>query len=85
MLAEGLLRRPGSVVDVPSNADAARALGWTVYAYQRMLDSVCEAFAARGVPGLRGVAGKPQTYRRQHLVDHVVSTGVITSADLHLL
>jgi len=85
-LAEGVLTQsvPGRG-SIPSAADAARRLGWSLTTYNRKLDNVCEKLDKLGVPGLRGGAGKLATQRRARLVEYAVSSHLVSVADLPLL
>ena len=69
-LAEPMLRRDGTGFSaIPSSAEAARTLGWD----------------RAGVAGLRGGVGKLATNRRARLVEHAVTSHLVTAGDLHLL
>lgn len=85
-LAENVLRRPESGRgEIPSSADAAARLGWTLPAFTRKLDTVCGKLERQGVTGLRGEGGKLATNRRMRLVEHAVATRLVTRDDLALL
>lgn len=85
-LAEDVLRRGGrGQGSIPSSAAAAERLGWTLTKFNRKLDTVCEKLTRTGVRGLSGQPGKLASSRRTRLVDHAVSTGLVTAADLALL
>lgn len=85
-LAENVLRRPESGRgEIPSSADAAARLGWTLTAFTRKLDTVCGKLEREGVTGLRGGRGKLATNRRMRLVEHAVATRLVTRDDLALL
>lgn len=85
-LAEPLLRRgPRGPGAVPSSADAARRLGWTLTKFNRKLDNVCEKFARTGVRGLHGDPARLASNRRARLVEYSIGTRVVTAADLSLL
>jgi hypothetical protein len=85
-LAEPLLRRsyaaPGQI---PSSADAARRLGWKVTKFNRKLDNVCQKLADAGTRGLHGGPGKLASNRKARLVEHALSTRLVTELDLVLL
>jgi hypothetical protein len=85
-LAEPVLTQtvPGRS-SIPSAADAARRLGWSLTTYNRKLDNVCEKLDKVGVPGLRGGAGKLATQRRARLVEYAVSSHLVSVDDLPLL
>ena len=85
-LAEDVLRRGGrGQGSIPTSAAAAERLGWTLTKFNRKLDTVCERLTRSGVRGLSGQPGKLASSRRTRLVDHAVSTGLVTAADLALL
>jgi hypothetical protein len=85
-LAEPLLRRDGTGMSaLPSSADAAARLGWTVTRFNRKLDNVCDKFDRIGVPGMRGGVGGSATNRRARLVEHVIASRLVGKADLPLL
>lgn len=85
-LAEDILRRGGrGQGSIPSSVAAAERLGWTLTKFNRKLDTVCEKLTKTGVRGLSGQPGKLASSRRTRLVDHAVSTGLVTGADLPLL
>ena len=92
-LAEGLLRdvdppEPGNGLpsnSLPSNSEVAERLGWRITKLNRKLDHLCIKFDKLGVSGLRGSARRLATERRRLLVEHCVSTGLITADDLALL
>jgi hypothetical protein len=85
-LAEPMLRREGTGFSaIPSSAEAARRLGWTLTRFNRKLDNVCDKLDRVGVMGLRAGGGKLATNRRARLVEHAVTSHLVTSDDLHLL
>lgn len=85
-LAEPLLRRDGTGMSaIPTSAAAAERLGWTVTRFNRKLDNVCDKFDRIGVPGMRGGARSFATNRRARLVEHVISSRLVTKEDLALL
>ena len=85
-LAEDVLRvnAPGRG-EIPSSAEAAARLGWTMTTFNRKLDNVCDKLDKMGVTGLRGGRGKLATNRRARLVEYAVSTRLVTPDDLVLL
>lgn len=85
-LAEPLLAdgRVG-LTDLPTNRFVASRLGWTLTKFNRKLDSLCSKFTKLGVTGLKGEPGALASSRRERLIDHVVTVGVITKKDLDLL
>lgn len=85
-LAEPLLRGGSSGRgEIPGSAEAAARLGWTLTAFNRKLDNVCEKLDRIGVTGLRGGRDSLATNRRLRLVEYAVSTRLVTAEDLGLL
>jgi len=70
---------------IPSSADAAARLGWSMTTFNRKLDNVCEKLERLGVDGVRGGRDKLATNRRARLVEYAVSTRLVTKDDLALL
>lgn len=85
-IAEHVLRQsvPGRGT-VPSSAQAAARLGWSMTTFNRKLDNVCEKLDKVGVPGLRGGRGNLATNRRARLVEYSVATRLVSQDDLMLL
>lgn len=85
-LAEEVLRHqvPGRA-GVPTSAQAAARLGWSMTTFNRKLDNVCEKLDKLGVHGLRGGRGKLATNRRARLVEYAVATRLVSVDDLALL
>lgn len=85
-LAMRRLQHPGAPIDaIPSNKEAYTRLGWSPTKFNRKLDNVCEKLTKSGVRGLQGEQGQLARRRRQKLVDHAITTGLVTAADLDLL
>jgi hypothetical protein len=85
-LAEPMLRRDGTGFSaIPSSAQAAKRLGWALTRFNRKLDNVCDKLDRVGVVGLRGGGGKLATNRRARLVEHAVTSHLVTPDDLALL
>jgi hypothetical protein len=85
-LAENRLRdRHASYDDIPTNRQVAARLDWKITKFNRKLDNVCDKFTRAGVPGLRGDASSLATRRRERLVDHALTVGIVTEADLDFL
>ncbi|MBE6482294.1 MAG: hypothetical protein E7Z94_07995 [Actinomyces ruminicola] len=86
-LAEPVLKRAGTgAAEIPSSASAAARLGWSLTKFNRKLDNVCEKLDRVGVRGLRGGrSGGVASNRRAALVEHAVSTLMVTAEDLPLL
>lgn len=70
---------------IPSSADAAARLGWSMTTFNRKLDNVCEKLDRLGVEGVRGGRDKLATNRRARLVEYAVSTRLVTKDDVRLL
>jgi hypothetical protein len=85
-LAEGVLTQavPGRG-EVPTSAEAAARLGWSMTTFNRKLDNVCEKLDRIGVSGLRGGKGKLANNRRARLVEYAVATHLVSAEDLPLL
>jgi hypothetical protein len=85
-LCESFLTRgyPGTS-QVPSSAAAAQRLGWTVTRFNRKLDNVCQKLADAGNRGLHGGIGNLASNRKSRLVEHALSTRLVTEHDLVLL
>jgi hypothetical protein len=85
-LAEDVLNEsiPGKG-NLPSSAQAAARLGWSMTTFNRKLDNVCDKLDKIGVPGLRGGRGNLATNRRARLVEYSVATRLVSRDDLPLL
>ncbi len=82
-LAEPLLRQEGrGTAAIPTSADAARRLGWTLTKFTRKLDNVCGKFDRLGVQGLHGDVGRLAANRRARLVEYALSAGIVGPGDL---
>ncbi|MDR2380523.1 MAG: hypothetical protein LBE08_05010 [Bifidobacteriaceae bacterium] len=85
-LAESALKRGHTGVShIPSSAEAAQRLRWTVTRFNRKLDNVCDKLDRFGVEGLRGGPDVHATNRRARLVEYAVATGLVQAYDLYLL
>lgn len=85
-LAEPLLRRTGSgLSEIPSSAEAAKRLRWTLTRFNRKLDNVCDKLDRHGVKGMRGGPSSHATSRRIRLVEYAVTSRLVTQAHLGLL
>lgn len=80
-----LRRREAGTSQIPSSAAAAERLGWTLTRFNRKLDNVCQKLADAGTRGLHGGVGKLATNRKARLVEHALSTKIVTEDDLALL
>ena len=85
-LCESSLSRssPGTSA-IPSSAAAAARIGWTVTRFNRKLDNVCQKLADAGTRGLHGGVGALASNRKARLVEHALSTRLVTAPDLVLL
>lgn len=85
-LAEASLRGDGhGQSSVPSNADAARRLGWTTTKFNRKLDNVCQKLSRVGVRGLHGDSGALASNRRARLIEYALAARMVGTEDLRLL
>ncbi|MRG58742.1 hypothetical protein GE115_02470 [Agromyces sp. CFH 90414] len=80
-----LLQHSAGRATVPTSADAAARLGWSMTTFNRKLDNVCEKLDRIGVQGLRGGRGKLATNRRARLVEYAVATRLVSAEDLPML
>lgn len=80
-----LRRREAGTNQIPSSADAARRLDWTLTRFNRKLDNVCQKLADAGTRGLHGGVGKLATNRKARLVEHALSTKLVSEDDLALI
>ena len=85
-LAENVLEQsvPGRG-SIPSSADAAERLGWSMTTFNRKLDNVCDKLDRLGIDGVRGGRERLATNRRARLVEYAISTRLVTKDDLRLL
>ena len=70
---------------IPTSADAAARLGWSMTTFNRKLDNVCDKLDKIGVAGLRGVRGKLATNRRARLVEYAIAIHLVSVDDVVLL
>jgi hypothetical protein len=85
-LTERALRRGDrSATSIPSTKLAAQRLGWTVVAFNRQLDNLCQKLAAIGVRGLHGDAENLAANRRARLAEYALAVRLVSRADLSLL
>lgn len=86
VLAEEVLRRNGTgASSIPSSAQAAARLGWSLTKFNRKLDNVCDKFDQIGVSGVRGGSGRLASNRRVKLVEYAVAARLVTREDLVLI
>lgn len=85
-LAEPLLRQSSAGHgEIPGSGEAAARLGWTLTAFNRKLDNVCDKLDRIGVTGLRGGRDNLATNRRLRLVEYAIATRLVTRDDLAVL
>ena len=85
-LAEHILRRGDrGAGTIPSSAEAAARLGWTITRFNRKLDNVCQKVARGGVRGLHGSADRLAANRKARLVEYAVAAQLVSVDDLALL
>lgn len=70
---------------VPSSADAATRLGWTLTKFNRKLDNVCDRLTKLGIRGLHGGPQKLAMNRRARLVEYAIAARLVQPQDLGLL
>jgi len=70
---------------IPTSAEAAKRLGWSMTTFNRKLDNVCDKLDKIGVDGLRGGKDKLATNRRVRLVEYAVASHLVSVDDLVLL
>jgi hypothetical protein len=86
VLCEPSLRRPSHAHgQFPTSAEAAMRLGWSLTAFNRKLDNVCDRLDRAGVAGLRGGRGNLATRRRVRLIEYALTARLVTMDDLALL
>ncbi|MEO8527630.1 MAG: hypothetical protein ABI435_00970 [Pseudolysinimonas sp.] len=85
VLCERSLLRPSGRGDFPTSAEAAGRLGWSITAFNRKLDNVCDRLDRAGVAGVRGGRGNLATRRRTRLIEYALASRLITAEDLSLL
>jgi hypothetical protein len=85
-LAEsGLESGGGRSAVLPTSAQAARRLGWTVTKFNRKLDNVCDKLSKLGVRGLQGDVSSLASNRRARLVEYALAVRLVTREDLQVL
>jgi hypothetical protein len=83
VLCERSLRQPArGRGDFPTSAEAAARLGWSLTAFNRKLDNVCDRLDRAGVAGLRGGRGNLATRRRVRLIEYALAARLVTIDDL---
>lgn len=86
VLAEQVLRRGNrGAGTIPSSAEAADRLGWTLTKFNRKLDNVCAKLTKTGIRGLHGDAERLAMSRKSRLVEYSLAAQLVTAEDLDLL
>ncbi len=83
-LAEPVLSGRGSAA-IPTSAQAAARLGWSLTKFNRKLDNVCDKLHRHGVRGLRGGPRQLAVNRRARLVEHAVASRIVSADQLPAL
>lgn len=83
-LAEPVLSGRGSAA-IPTSAQAAARLGWSLTKFNRKLDNVCDKLHRHGVRGLRGGPQQLAVNRRARLVEHAVACRIVSADQLPAL
>jgi hypothetical protein len=82
-MAEPMLRKsPGQLSILPSRAEVANRLGWSMKKFDRKLDAVCQKLHRAKVQGVYGTSDKVAANRRARVVEFAVSSGLVTRDDL---
>jgi hypothetical protein len=84
-MCEPVLRRGRGAGTIPSSADAAARLGWTLTKFNRKLDNVCDKLTRSGIRGLHGGPEKLAVNRRARLVEYALAARLVEKSDLNLL
>jgi hypothetical protein len=85
-LAEPVLRSGvRGTATVPSSADVAGRLGWTVTKFNRKLDNVCQKLERLGVRGLHGGPDRLAANRKARLVEYALAVRLVGPEDLPAL
>ena len=74
-----------SVSGLPTSAEAAERLGWSLTRFNRKLDYLCQKLTRLGVRGLHGGPDQLASNRRFRLVEYALAARLITSDELPLL
>ena len=81
-LYESSLRTGG---EIEASAVLSRRLGWTAKKFHRKLDMVCDKLARAGVRGLKGSYATAADNRRTVLLNHALTSGLVSDGDLGLM
>ena len=82
-MAEPMLRKsPGQLSILPSRAEVADRLGWSMKKFDRKLDAVCQKLHRAKVQGVYGTSDQVAVNRRARVVEFAVSSGLVTRDDL---
>lgn len=82
-MAEPMLRKsPGQLSILPSRAEVANRLGWSMKKFDRKLDAVCQKLHRAKVQGVYGTSDQVAANRRARVVEFAVSSGLVRREDL---
>jgi hypothetical protein len=85
-LCESALRRGVRASSaIPTSANAAHRLGWSLKQFNRQLDNVCRKLDGVGIRGLHGGPGQLAVTRRNRLVEYALAARLVSRTDLYLL
>ncbi len=85
-LCEPLLRASHAMNGtIPTSAQGAERLSWSVKKFERKLDNVCQKFHLHGVKGLYGNETNVARDRKSRLVEYALSSRLVVREDLDLL
>jgi hypothetical protein len=85
-LAEPLLRQGvRGAATVPSSAEVADRLGWSITKFNRKLDGICQKLERLGVRGLHGGPDRLAANRKARLVEYALASRMVKPEDLILL
>jgi hypothetical protein len=74
-----------SVSTLPTSAEAAARLGWSITKFNRKLDNVCRKLSDIGVRGLHGGPDQLAANRRFRLVEYALAARLVGADDLDLI
>jgi len=85
-LTESALRSGDrSISGLPTSAEAAQRLGWSLTRFNRKLDYLCQKLTRLGVRGLHGGPDQLAANRRFRLVEYALAARLVSADDLYLL
>lgn len=74
-----------SISGLPTSAEAAQRLGWSLTRFNRKLDYLCQKLSQLGVRGLHGGPDQLAANRRFRLVEYALAARLVSPDDLALL